>query len=123
MNLITTLDHGRQRLSVKAEGYVTLADIIAHLEDERRAGILSYRELIDGRGARPDFAAEEVRKLVAVVRELAGSHRLGRTAVIVDNEVAYGMLRMLEMLVDDAAAIRPFRSEQEAEAWLDTERR
>jgi hypothetical protein len=118
MHLIMTLDHAHRRISAKAEGVVNLADILGHLDDERRAGVLSYRELIDGRGARPAFAAEEVRKLVACIRELAASHRIGRAAVLVDSDLAYGMLRMLEMLVEDAAAIRPFRSEEAAEAWL-----
>ncbi len=40
------------------------------------------------------------------------------TAIIVDSDDGYGMLRMLEILVEDVCAVRPFRSREEAEKWL-----
>jgi hypothetical protein len=40
--------------------------------------------------------------------------------VVVSDDVSYGMLRLLEILLDDIAAVRPFRAgeEREAKHWL-----
>lgn len=97
---------------------ITLEDVLAHLEEERLAIGLSYSELIDARGYVPAFSSAQVRTIVAVLRRLAENSRLGPTAVIVDTDMGYGMLRMLEMLVEDVCAVRPFRRQEEAEQWL-----
>lgn len=110
--------HVRRIVHAKAEGAITLAEIRAHLEEESNAGGLPYRELIDACGYRPAFSSQEVRTLVAVLRGLGEGSRLGPTAVIVDSDVGFGMLRMLEMLVLDVCLVRPFRGRAEAERWL-----
>jgi len=55
---------------------------------------------------------------VAWVRWLAERTRLGPTAVIVDSDFAFGMTRMIEVLVEDVALVKPFRDKLEAELWL-----
>jgi hypothetical protein len=37
---------------------------------------------------------------------------------VVANDYAYGMLRMLEILLDDVCLVRPFRERDAAEQWL-----
>ena len=118
MSMTATVDHARRRVLVRAEGSITLDEILAHLDEERGLGGLSYSELIDGRGHSPDFSAAQVRVIVAALRRHAESSVLGPTAIIVETDVGYGMLRMLEMLVEDVCAVRPFRREAEAEKWL-----
>jgi hypothetical protein len=54
----------------------------------------------------------------ADVGRLAEGSVLGPTAIIVETDVGHGMLRMLELLVEDVCAVRPFRREPEAEKWL-----
>jgi hypothetical protein len=118
MGITFSVDHAHRFVSARAEGPITLADISAHIERERLAGALAYRELIDGRGASPAFSSEDVRSLVAILRQLGSDSLLGPTAVLVDSEVGYGVLRMLETLLDDVCALRPFYQQEGAEEWL-----
>jgi len=118
MRIETTIDHEGKFLLVRAQGPITLDDIRAHLEEERLGGGLPYRELIDARGYRPAFSTQDVRSIVALLRRLGQDSRLGPTAIIVDTDDGYGMLRMLEVLVEDVAAVRPFRRAEDARKWL-----
>ena len=118
--MIVTLgaDDARRVLTVVAEGAVDFEEIRAHLLDERAEGALGFRELIDARRAIPSVTATDVRRVVDLVRSEARNVAFGPTAVVVSSDVAYGMLRMLEMLVEDVAAIRPFRDYRDAVRWL-----
>jgi hypothetical protein len=118
MKITTTVDHARRRVFVRAEGPITLGDIRTHLEEERLEIGLTYAELIDARGYSPAFSSEEVRTIVTILRRLGKESRLGPTAIIVDSDFGYGMLRLLEVLVEDVCDIRPFRQQEEAEKWL-----
>ena len=105
-------------LTVIAEGAIGFAEIRAHFLEERADGALGYHELIDARRATTDVSASEVRRIVDLVRSEGRSVSLGPTAVLVSSDVAVGMLRVLEMLVEDVAAIRPFRDRRDAVRWL-----
>lgn len=118
MAITVEVDHDRQRVVARAAGPVTFAGIRAHIEEEGREDGLGYPELIDARGSEPQVSSAEIRETVELLRRLASSSRLGPTAVVVDTDVAYGMLRMLEILLDDVCEVRPFRDLAEAEAWL-----
>ena len=118
MGIIATVDHTRQRVVVRTEGTITLDDVLAHLEEERREAGLSYSELIDGRGSIPALSSADVRAIVDALSRVAKESRLGPTAILVDTDLAYGLLRMLEILVEDVCAVRPFRHQEEAEKWL-----
>ena len=119
MPITATFDHQHRRVIAVAEGRVTLDEIRSHLEEERQEPALGYSELIDARGVIPDFAPADIRILVAWLRWLGERTRLGPTAVVVDSDLAFGMVRMVEMLVDDVCQVRPFRDKLDAELWLD----
>ena len=119
MPITATFDHQHRRVIAVAEGRVTLDEIRSHLEEERQEPALGYSELIDARGVIPDFPPADVRILVAWLRWLGERTRLGPTAVVVDSDLAFGMVRMVEMLVDDVCQVRPFRDKLDAELWLD----
>jgi hypothetical protein len=118
MSYTTTVDHAKRRVLVRAQGPITLADVRTHLEEERLGVGLTYSELIDARGFSPAFSPEGVRTLVNILRRLGKDSKLGPTAIIVDTDFGYGMLRLLEVLVEDVCDIRPFRHQEEAEKWL-----
>jgi hypothetical protein len=122
MTISYSIDRDRAYMHTVAEGRVDFADVRAHLEDERRDQGLAYGEVIDARNAALDLSPAEVRQIVALLRELGKRHALGPSAVLVSTDFAFGMLRMLETLVEDVCAIRPFRSEDEAREWLRTQR-
>ena len=118
MSYTTTVDHAKRRVLVRAQGPITLADVRTHLEEERLGVGLTYSELIDARGFSPAFSPEGVRTLVNILRRLGRDSKLGPTAIIVDTDFGYGMLRLLEVLVEDVCDIRPFRRQEEADKWL-----
>jgi hypothetical protein len=118
MNVTVAFDPARRWLVVRAQGPITLGDIRKHLEDERASGELGYAELIDARGYTPAFSSADVREIVETLRELAKAGQLGPTAIVVDTAFGFGMLRMLEMLVEDVCLIRPFYRLEDAENWL-----
>jgi hypothetical protein len=120
MSITATFDHRARRVTARAAGPVTLEEIRQHLEEERQEPGLSYSELFDARGAIPEFAPADVRVIVALLRWLGEKTKLGPTAVVVDSDFAYGMVRIVEMLVEDVCAVKPFRSESDAESWLES---
>jgi hypothetical protein len=83
---------------------------------------LTNFELIDGREARLNLTPDEVRDIVDLLRKLGEKSALGPTAVLVNNDFSYGMMRMLQILVEDVCDVVPFRTRDQAEAWLDTPR-
>ncbi len=99
-------------------GSIVAAEVLAHIERERLGHGLSYPEFIDARGFYPDFNGDHVRMIVERLRAHSQRTALGPTAVLVDSDVGYGMLRMLEMMLDDVASVRPFRDADEATTWL-----
>jgi len=119
MPISTTFDHQHRRVTAQAEGSVTLDEIRDHLEEERQEPGLGYAELIDARDAVPDFSPADVRVLVAWLRWLGERTRLGPTAVVVSNDFQFGMVRMVEILVEDVCLVRPFRDKLSAELWLE----
>jgi hypothetical protein len=101
-----------------AEGTISAEDVRQHLFREQRDSALRYSELIDARHAVIDFSPAEVREMVELLRSLSLGDRLGPTAVVVSSAVGYGVMRMLEILVEDVCVVRPFRDLAQAEVWL-----
>ncbi len=118
MTIIAKFDHQARHVYARAEGRITLEEIRDHLEEEREEPGLAFSELIDARGSVPAFAPADVRVLVAWLRWLGERTRLGPTAVVVDSDLEFGMVRMIEILVEDVCQVKPFRSMEEAERWL-----
>ena len=119
MAITATYDHRARRITARATGLVTIEEIRDHLEEERQEPGLAYSELVDARGAIPDFVPADARVIVALLRWLGERTKLGPTAVVVDTDFAFGITRMVEMLVEDVCVVKPFRNEREAERWLD----
>jgi hypothetical protein len=118
MPLRYTVDPARGWLLTTATGPITFEEIREHVWAERADEHLARPELVDGTAAEPAFTPAEVRRIVEVLRDLAATSRIGPTAVLVGSDFAFGMMRMLEILLGDVAPVRPFRKRDEAEAWL-----
>jgi hypothetical protein len=118
MPISETVDHARHRVLARVTSPLTVDQISAHLDRERSGSGLPYPELMDARGFRPTFSSPEVRHIVQIIREFAKATPFGPTAVVIDTDVGYGVLRMVQMLVDDVCVIHPFREQDEAERWL-----
>jgi len=118
MSITYEIDRERNELRVTAWGTITFAEVSAHLLRERQDLVLPWKELIDARSAAPELSSPDVRRIVDLLRDAARTNRLGPTAVVVSTPVAYGMMRMLQILVEDTCIIHPFRVLAEAEQWL-----
>jgi hypothetical protein len=118
MPITSTVDHARSEIHAVATGPIHYADIEEHLQQEQNREGLSYSEFIDAREATPILSPAEVRRIVELLRALRKESRLGRTAVLVSTDYAFGLLRMLETLLEDVCQVRPFRDELEAHEWL-----
>ena len=113
-----SVDHERKEVDAVAIGPVTYADVENHLLTERYFGGLPYKEFIDARCVGILFTPAEGRQIVALLRRLGQGSKLGPTAVLVGTDVAFGLMRMLEILVEGFAKVKTFRDEQEAREWL-----
>jgi hypothetical protein len=118
--IIGAIDHERNEIEAVAFGPIHYAEVEKHLLEERSIDGLAYKEFIDGRDAGLAFALSpaEIRQIVALVRSLSQQLKLGPTAVLVLTDFAYGIMRAMEMLLEDVAEIRPFREEKLARSWL-----
>jgi hypothetical protein len=118
MPIIMNIDHGRREINGIALGPLTYTDIENHLLMERHFGGLAYKELIDARGAGIALTSAEIQRIVALVRSMAQKSRLGPTAVVVSTDFAFGVMSLLQALLEDVGEMRPFWSEEEARGWL-----
>jgi len=64
------------------------------------------------------LSPSEIRRIVALVRNLSEQSKFGPTAVLVSNDFAFGIMRAMEMLLQDITDVRPFRHEKLARSWL-----
>lgn len=118
MSIISTIDHDRRYMEATANGPVAFEEIRHHLLEERRKCGLSYAELIDARSATPTWSSLQAREIVELLRRLGLESSLGPTAVVVSNDLSFGMMRMIEILLEDVCIVRPFRDYGAAEQWL-----
>jgi len=120
MPIQLVVDHETKEVKTVATGPIVMEDIQNHLARERKEGGLAYRELVDASEAVPLMRTTDARETVELLKTLAAQGMLGPTAIIVPNEVGYGLVRMVEILLDGVAEVRPFRKAEAAEAreWL-----
>jgi hypothetical protein len=117
---ITSIDHERHQLDTVAFGAIHYMDVERHLVEERNIGGIAYKEFVDARDASLVFAVSpaEIRQIVSLVRSLCKQCKFGATAVLVSTDFAFGIMRAMEMLLEDVADVRPFREERVARSWL-----
>jgi hypothetical protein len=119
MPITFVVDHTRQRMVTHADGVVTYADLDEHLYAEGRERALGLPELIDASGASSDITSKQVQRLVQRAAGIARRTRLGPTAIVVQDPMAFGMARMYSILMDLVAPVGVFRDRASANNWLD----
>lgn len=120
MPISLSVDQSNRLIHAEAVGAITRGEIERHLFEERRVGGISYRELIDATRATAAFDAADARSLIDTIRGIVREIDFGPTAVIVADDMTYGMLRMLETLLEGVCDVRPFRDTERnaAERWV-----
>jgi hypothetical protein len=121
--ITSVLERGRRRVRARAEGVVTYADFVAHLDAGVRGGTSGYDELFDATSATTDLTADQVRALALRAGALRQKGPLGAMAVVATNELAFGLARMYALLCETVGApAGAFRTVTQAEEWLDRRR-
>ena len=105
-------------LFTRAEGLLTLDEILRHLIEERNAGGVAYPEVINATQARTDATAEQVRVIVQRMIDMHRQGAFGPTAVITTNDVVFGMASMLGILSELGGGPKiPIRQKK---SWVDS---
>lgn len=120
MPITCSIDYDRRYMEATATGPIGWEEILSHLLDERLKGGLSYPELIDACAATPTWSSAQAREIVALLTSYNRESALGPTAVVVSSDLAFGMIRMLEILLDDVCIVKPFYHYDDAKQWLQT---
>ena len=120
MTTAVRVDSKARIIEVRLSGRVSLEEVFAFLgEVESDPGYAAdFDAVLDARGIVVDFDT-------AVLQGLAGHHRLhaegtpSRWAMIVSEDLTYGLGRMFEAFMDESPRVfRVFRSMQDALEWL-----
>ena len=123
MPVTYAIDAARQVVWTVASGVVTYPEVVHHLVEEERDDALGLAEVIDARAATTKLTSDEVRSLVALTDTLLRKGRFGALALVTEIDMAFGMARMYQILVESLPVeIGVFRDLGDAVAWLDTVR-
>jgi hypothetical protein len=105
----------------RAEGLLTFADLVAHVDAERRDRSPSYQELFDATGATTDLTAEQVQAMVLRAYQMFQKEPIGETAIVATEPVVFGLARMYAIQCEQLGPpVEVFRTVAEAEQWLDS---
>ncbi len=122
MPITFSVDHERRRVSTRAEGLLTFADIAAHVDAELQQRDPAFDELFDATGAVAEVTAAEVGSLTLRAAEVLRKRPVGATAIVATQPVVFGLARMYATLCE-ALGVRVgvFRTVPDADAWLNAQ--
>ena len=112
------VDHDLHRLVTTWQGMILFEDVVAHYEERDAIGATVYDQLSDLRDARVSINTAQVERLATGILRKAKTYRLGRVAIVVSDDVSFGMSRMFSAMVSPEYTINVFRSHTEAREWL-----
>jgi hypothetical protein len=122
MAISVAQDDTRRRLIATARGTLTLDELADFVRTQRSGDLQTYSLLFDARGADVTaLRASEVEILawrVGQIRKSEGPR--APVAVVADSDVLFGVMRMYQMMAENAGAtdIHVVRSLEDAEAVL-----
>ena len=119
MAISYVLDRARGRIRTKVEGQVTVIDIVGHLDAVRRDEAVPYVELIDARNVSQSYlTATDIWRAAKLVLNTKVNTSYGPRAVILRDDVTFGLTRIFTNIVSGQIPIEAFRDEAKAEEWL-----
>lgn len=114
----STVDMERKRLRTEIIGRIELVQVEEYVARKVKEGTMSFAELLDARQASTVISAHDIHHIVDILRRIAGGGVLGQVAIVVADNVTYGMARMMAALIDGTVSFQPFRDIEKAEEWL-----
>ena len=119
MPITSRLDQTRKHVTTTVTGAISVNDIVAHFHDARSGQTLPYTEFIDARNVTPPWlSSADLWQAASTVRAFRNDEPLGPRAVLVGNNLTYGLTRMFAHLLGDHFPIQIFRDADQAHAWL-----
>ncbi len=119
MAISYVLDKARGQMRTKVEGPITVNDIVAHFDAVRRDEALTYVDLIDARDAgRPFMSPTDIWRAASAVLNAKVPTRFGPRAVILRDDITFGLTRIFTNIVSGHIPMQAFRDEAKAEEWL-----
>ncbi len=118
MPITYTYDPQRRFLDVSVSGVVRLPDVDDYFQRVSQEPWFPAASLTDVCQANAEIPSNEVRAIAALLRQLGPRLQRKPIAVLVGSDVAFGLVRMIGLLLDDELSVRPFRSRESAMAWL-----
>ena len=114
-----SVDHDHRAVFTTANGILSLSHVRCHIQEKVEADVLSYSELFDARDVSLDLSISELSTIAKEVREVMGSVRPGKVAVVTNNNFIYGLARTYQALTaTDNPRFEVFRDFDVARSWL-----
>ncbi len=125
MPISHSVDESVRLIRTAGTGDVTAGEVARHLDElgaDLREGA-RHDVLLDFGACTSLPSSDQLREVVARLERIGGKRRFGRCAILARRDALYGMTRMFEVFAEDQfAAIRVFRTTEEAERWLSADR-
>lgn len=118
MSITYAFDPQHRWIRTTVEGSVSVAEIAAHLRAVQNEPWYPCPALVDTRHAEADLSNADIRSVVARLSELSRHTRDARIAVVVPSGVAYGLVRMIGIMLEHQMSVYPFYDMAAAEGWL-----
>jgi len=118
MSISYIYDRARGILDTTAVGDVNFDEVSNFFDRVRDEPWFPPPSLIDVRQASVDVTGAQIRMIAERFRSFGSVMCRVPVAVLVDSAVSFGLVRMLGLLLDDIAMIRPFRCQEAALAWI-----
>jgi hypothetical protein len=120
MSLNWTIDSAARLVTAVADGNVTSGDIEALLDEMASGGVMTYRKLFDGSQGATEMGPDDLLVLGVRFRQFHALGPVGPLAVVVPDDKAALVARVLGMLAVADRPMRVFRAFAPARRWLDS---
>ena len=97
-------------------------DIISLLTDFYQSRVTTYLIWDLNKGGNPELAPDDIAKIIGISVKYGSQRKNGRTAIVTDNDLYYGLSRMYESYSaiepDMSLQVQVFRDFEQAIAWF-----
>ena len=107
--------------TVRAEGTVTLTDVVGFLEAVSGACALTYRKLFDGRAGTSVLTDEELLSVCAAARSVHQRGQIGALALVFTSTQTRQLARLLGVLAVADRPMKVFETPRQARRWIDAQ--
>jgi len=101
---------------------ITTDEIISLLKDFYQNRVTTYLIWDLNKGGNPELSPDDIRKIFAISIEYGSQRKTGKTAIVTDNDLYFGLSRMYETYAeietDLSLQVQVFREFNQAIAWF-----